>query len=236
MGIDQKISVPDGAFEAYVAAPALAKAPGLILIQYISGVNRVMRTLADGFARAGFLVACPDLFWRQEPNVRINNDPASPDPKEQKRALELNAGFVDETGMADLAATLAFLRALPGCTGKVGALGYCLGGRMAFLMAARTDVDCAVGYYGVNLQRYLDEVNRIRRPLLLHVAENDELCPVEIRDRILTTLKSVPSVSVEVHPGTRHAFALEGGANFDAGAAQRANRQSMAYLHRNLTN
>jgi carboxymethylenebutenolidase len=234
MGTTEQINVREGVFDAYIAVPDLPVAPGLVLIQYISGVNRVMRALADAFARSGFLVACPDLYWRQEPNVRLNDDPSKPDPAEQNRALELNARFVDDTGVTDLDATLEFLRGHPRCTGRVGALGYCLGGRLAFLMAARTNVDCAVGYYGVNLQHYLNEVISIRRPLLLHVAERDELCPPEIRDRIVAKLRTMPHVSVEIHPNTRHAFALRGGANFDAGAAERADRQSLVFLQRNL--
>lgn len=115
-----------GAFSAYVAEPSVARALGLVLLQYISGVNRVMRALADGFAREGFLVACPDLFWRQEPGVELDDDPARPDPVEQKRALAPNAGFADDPGMRDVGATLAFLRRHPRCTGKVGALGHCL--------------------------------------------------------------------------------------------------------------
>jgi carboxymethylenebutenolidase len=230
MGVDVQIAGPDGAFAAYIAEPPSAPAPGLVLIQYISGVNRVMRTLADEFAESGYLVACPDLFWRQEPDIRINNDPAKPDPAEQKRALDLNAAFVDGSGLVDLQAMLGFLRAHPSCSGKAGALGYCLGGRLAYLMATRTDADCAVGYYGVNIQRYLDEADRIGRPLLLHVAENDELCPANARDEILKRLGAVPQVTIQVHPKTKHAFALRGGHNFDAEAAQRADRQSLAFL------
>jgi carboxymethylenebutenolidase len=233
MGQDRDIRSADGTFSAYVAEPN-GPAPGLLLIQYISGVNRVMRTLADEFSAQGFLVACPDLFWRQQPNVRINNDPANPDPAELKRALDLNSAFDDAGGTSDLAATLSFLRRHPLCAGRVGALGYCLGGRLALLMAARTDVDCAVGYYGVNLQRYLDEASAIRRPLLVHVAEQDELCPPETRDRIVAALRTSPQVTVEIYPGVRHAFALQGGANFDASAAAVANRRSLEFLRGHL--
>ena len=135
-----------GSFSAYLATPEQENAPGLVLMQYICGVNAVMRGLADGFADEGYLVAVPDLFWRQEPNVQLLNDPSKPNLDEQQRALELNSGFVDETAIEDLKSTLAFLRAHPGCSGRAGALGYCLGGRTAFLMAARSDCDCTVGY------------------------------------------------------------------------------------------
>lgn len=232
-GRDVRIQGPDGAFSAYVVRPARGGAPGLLLIQYISGVNRVMRRLADEFAALGFLVACPDLFWRQQPGVQINNDPALVDPEEQARALELNAGFNDDHGIRDLLATLGYLRKQTG-SAKVGCLGYCLGGRMAYLMAARSDVDCSVGYYGVNLHLYLSEAPHIRQPLLLHVAENDELCPSQTRDRILDGLKPNAHITAYVYPGARHAFALEGGRNFDPIAATLANERSISFLKQHL--
>ena len=234
MGADQTIRASDGgAFTAYIAEPADGKEPGLVLLQYISGVNRVMRSLADSFARAGYVVACPDLFWRQQPNVQINNDPAKPDAVEMKRALELNAGFKDEPGLRDIGATLDFLRQHPRCTGKVGAIGYCLGGRLAYLVAARPDADCAVGYYGVNIHAYLDEAARIRRPLMLHFAERDELCPAPARERIVAALGAA-TATTHTYPGVGHAFALEGGANFNAAAAALANQRSLEFLGQHL--
>jgi carboxymethylenebutenolidase len=135
MGQDVMIPAHDGGyFACYVAIPALRPAPGLVLIQYICGVNRVMRTLADEFAAQGMLVAVPDLFWRQQPGVALNDDPSRPDPEDHERSLALNAGFDDENGIADLCSTLAWLRARPECSGRAGVLGYCLGGRLAFLM------------------------------------------------------------------------------------------------------
>jgi carboxymethylenebutenolidase len=235
MNGDETLRARDGGrFAAYIAVPKRSPAPGLLLMQYISGVNRVMRGLADRFAAAGFLVACPDLFWRQEPNVQINNDPGRPDPAEQKRALELNIGFRDDTGILDLIATLDHLRAHPRCSGKTGALGYCLGGRLAYLMAARSDIDCSIGYYGVNIHGYLLESSAIRRPLMLHMAERDELCPADTRDRIVGALQSCPYATVHVYPGARHAFALEGGPNYDAAAAELANRRSLGFLRQHL--
>lgn len=235
MGMDVTIAARDGGrFGAYVAAPAQSRAPGLVLIQYICGVNRVMRVLADEFAGHGFLVAVPDLFWRQEPGVQLNNDPGQPAEAEQKRALALNAGFDDDEGVADLIATLSWLRAQPGATGKVGALGYCLGGRLAYLMAARSDADCAVGYYGVNIEGYLGEAERIRRPLMLHIAGRDELCTETARRQIGHRLAMVPGAVVHSYADAGHAFALRGGHNFNAAAATEADRRSLDFLTRHL--
>jgi carboxymethylenebutenolidase len=235
MGMDVTIAARDGGrFGAYVAASRESRAPGLVLVQYICGVNRVMRGLADEFAGHGFRVAVPDLFWRQEPGVQLNNDPSHPSEAEQKRALALNAGFDDDRGVADLIATLDWLRASPGATGRVGVLGYCLGGRLAYLMAARSDADCAVGYYGVNIEGHLGEAGRIGRPLMLHVAGRDELSTEAARRQIAQRLATVPGAVVHGYPGAGHAFALRGGHNFDAAAAAEADRRSLDFLNRHL--
>ncbi len=222
-------------FDAYLALPGHGRrAPGLVLLQYICGVNGVMRALADGYARLGYAVAVPDLYWRQGAHIRLIEDPSRPDPSEQARALELNAGFDDAAASRDLQATLDVLRGHAVCDGRVGALGYCLGGRLAYLMATRTDVDCAVGYYAVNLQNYLDEATRIRSPLMLHMAGEDMLVPAPVREHVCQSLQTVPEVELLVYPGVNHAFALPGGPNHNAEAAARANAASERFLSQHL--
>ena len=223
-----------GSFQAYVAVPAHLPAPGLILLQYICGVNDVMRATADDFARQGFLVYTPDMFWRLEPGIQLIQDPSKPTPEEIKKSLELNDRFEDEPAVSDLAAVLEAMRADPACNGRVATLGYCLGGRLAFLMAGRTNVDCAVSYYGVNLDKNLSLVPRVNSPLLLHVAGNDALVPAEAREKIVAACADNPNISVHVHPGVNHAFALPNGPNFDAATAGRANAESMALLRATL--
>lgn len=231
----QSLSSSDGGrFDVYVAEPDAPRAPGLLLLQYICGVNDVMRRLAREFAAQGYLVAVPDLFWRQEPGVMLANDPARATADDQKRALALNDGFEDAPAVDDMRVTLEFLRRHPGCGGKVGTLGYCLGGRLAVLLAARSDVDCAVSYYGVNIDRYLDEAVAIECPLLMHMAEKDFLVGAEARARIVGALSPRPQVTIAVHPGVNHAFALEGGPNYSATAAASANQASAAFLARHL--
>lgn len=235
MGTHIDISASDGGtFQAYLASPAAGKASGLVLMQYICGVNAVMRQLADDFAAEGYLVAVPDLFWRQEAGVELINDPAKPNPDEQARALELNQGFDDEAAAADLQATISYLRGHGKCTGQVGALGYCLGGRMAFLVAARADAECSVGYYGVNIDHYLGEAGNISQPLMLHIAGNDELCSDEAHDAIVDALGGLAPVTLHEYEGAGHAFALVGGHNYDAGAADTANARSLEFLSRHL--
>ncbi|MDX5358994.1 MAG: dienelactone hydrolase family protein [Rhodobacterales bacterium] len=223
-----------GSFGGYLARPATLPAPGLVLIQYICGVNQVMRRLADHFAALGYMVLVPDIYWRQEPDVQLIPDPARPSPEDIQRALSLNAGIRDDLAVSDLIAAAEVLRALPGCNGHVGALGYCLGGRLVVPMAARGRLDAAVSYYGVNLDSYLPEAEASDTPLLVHVAGEDDLVPAPVREALRDRLGGRKDATVVIHPGVNHAFALPSGPNYDADAAIRANSQSIAFLARHL--
>jgi carboxymethylenebutenolidase len=225
-------AVGGGRFAAYLAVPDQPRSPGLILIHYICGVNRMMRQIADGFAREGFLTIVPDLFWRQKPGVQLNNDPAHPSQEETALALKLNSDFNDEAGIEDLKVCLRWLRADDRCTGRAGVLGYCLGGRMAYLMAARSDADVCVGYYGVDIKRHLEESNQVRQQLMLHFASNDEHCLADERNRIYAALEHKPNVKLWTYDGARHQFALSGSRTFDKDAAVQADQRSIAFLNK----
>ncbi|HTX50022.1 MAG TPA: dienelactone hydrolase family protein, partial [Caulobacteraceae bacterium] len=173
MGERIDIEADGGAFSAYLARPSAAKAPAIVVIQEIFGVNKVMRDITDGLAARGFLAACPDLFWRIEPDVDITDHSEA----EWKKAFELYNAFDVDAGVKDIAATIARIRADAGCSGQVGAVGFCLGGLLAFLTATRTDVDAAVGYYGVGIESRLAEADKLAEPLMLHIAEEDQFVP-----------------------------------------------------------
>ncbi|MDQ2105106.1 dienelactone hydrolase family protein [Azospirillum isscasi] len=228
------ISIPagdGGSFSAYVAKPAGGgPAPGLVVIQEIFGVNRVMRDLCDGFAAQGWLAVCPDLFWRQEPGVQITDKTQ----EEWNRAFALMNGLDQDKAVEDLKATLAWLRGNPDCTGKAGTVGYCLGGRLAFMMAARSDSDANVSYYGVGLDGLTGEVPNIAGPLLMHIAEKDRFVPKEAREKVLAAVQGNPNVTAHVYAGMDHAFAREGGDHFDAQAADIANGRTAAFLKQHL--
>src|SRR6476660_10548303 len=147
MGERTTISVKDGTFSAYVARPAKAKAPAVVVIQEIFGVNQVMRDITDGLAGQGYLAICPDLFWRIEPGIDITDKSEA----EWKKAFELFNKFDQAKGIEDLKATVAAARKLPGANGRVATMGYCLGGRLAFMMAEQSHADANVSYYGVGL-------------------------------------------------------------------------------------
>jgi carboxymethylenebutenolidase len=167
MGETIRIQVEGGEMSAYVARPADAKAPAVVVLQEIFGVNAVMRDITDGLAGQGFLAICPDLFWRIEPGVDITDRTEA----EWKKAFALMNAFDAGAGVKDIAATLARIRSDPGCNGRVGAVGFCLGGQLAWLTATRTDADAAVSYYGVGIEGLLGESANLRKPVMLHIAE-----------------------------------------------------------------
>ena len=219
-----------GSFSAYLATPKSGKGPGIVLIQEIFGVNKVMRDLADGFAAQGYTVMCPDLFWRQEPNVQITDKTEA----EWKKAFQLMQGFNVDKGIEDLKATLAALRKHPACTGKAGSVGYCLGGKLAFLMATRSDSDANVAYYPVGVADLLGEAKNIRKPLLIHIAEKDQFVPPEAQKKIIEALKGNKLVTIYTYPGADHAFARVGGQHHDKKAADLANQRTAEFLKKHL--
>ncbi len=219
-----------GSFSAYLATPSAGRGPGVVLIQEIFGVNKVMRDLADGFARQGHVVLCPDLFWRQEPGIQITDQTDA----EWQKAFSLYKGFNEAKGVDDLKSTLAHLRQLPACTGKVGSVGYCLGGKLAYLMATRSDADCSVGYYGVAIDAALDEAEAIKKPLMLHIAEKDQFCPPEAQAKVKSALKGNAHVTIHSYPGMDHAFARVGGQHYDKTAADTANQRTADFFKKNL--
>jgi len=219
-----------GSFSGYLATPTSGKGPGILVIQEIFGVNKVMRDIADGFAAQGYAALCPDLFWRQEPGIQITDQTK----EEWARAFQLYQGFDEAKGVDDLKATLAHLRKLPACTGKVGAVGYCLGGKLAYLMATRSDAECSVGYYGVGIDKALDEAGKIARPLMLHIAEQDEYCPPAAQQAIKAALGKNARVTIHSYPGVDHAFARNGGEHYDKAAAESANKRTADFFKQHL--
>lgn len=224
------IKTPDGAFSAYVARPAAPSAPAIVVIQEIFGVNKVMRDICDGLAAQGYVAVCPDLFWRIEPGIDITDQSEA----EWKKAFELFNAFDVDAGVSDIATTIAAVRALPGVNGKVGAVGYCLGGLLAFLTASRTDADASVSYYGVGIEKHVGEADKLARPLLMHVAEKDQFVPPEAQQVILGALKDHPQITLHTYPGRDHAFAREGGEHYHAADAATANGRTLAFFKANL--
>ncbi|MEO3427846.1 dienelactone hydrolase family protein [Pelagibius sp. CAU 1746] len=225
------IKVPGGSFNAYLAVPRqLDAAPGVVVAQEIFGVNRVMRETCDWLASQGFVAICPDLFWRIQPGIDITDKTKA----EWDRAFELFNLFDVDKGIEDMKAALAALRVHDACTGKVGSVGYCLGGKIAFLMATRSDTDASVGYYGVGLGDLLGEAGNISKPLMLHVAEKDQFSSAEEIAKVTDTLASHANVTVNVYGGQDHAFARPGGEHYNQAAATLANGRTVAFFKEHL--
>jgi carboxymethylenebutenolidase len=230
MGERTTITTPDGAFSAYVARPKAASAPAVVVIQEIFGVNQVMRDITDGLAAQGYLAICPDLFWRIEPGVDITDQSEA----EWKKAFALMNAFDVDAGVKDIAATIAVIRKDPGCSGKVGAVGFCLGGQLAFLTATRTDADASVSYYGVGIEGRVAEAEKLVKPLMLHIAEEDQFVPKPAQQIIVQALKDHPMVEIHTYPGCDHAFARPGGQHYDEAAAKLAGGHTLQFFAKHL--
>ncbi|MFN3298496.1 dienelactone hydrolase family protein [Caldimonas sp.] len=191
---------PDGPQAAYLALPPAGRGPGLVLFQEIFGVNAHIRAVAEQYALAGYVVLAPDVFWRQAPRVELDYEGA-----DLQRARALLASTDPASLAQDAVAAVQALRKRPEITGGVGVLGYCMGGRLAYLAAASTDVDAAVSYYGGGIQDRLDLAARVRCPMLLHYGETDTHIPSEAVERVRQAL--APSrAQVQVYPGAGHGF------------------------------
>src|ERR1041385_8842384 len=223
-------SFDGGEFDGYLALPASGYGPGVVVLQEIYGVNSHMRSVADWYAAHGFVALCPDLFWRIERGVQLADTSAD----DRNKAFELYEKIDEDKAVEDSAAALEFLRRSSACSGRVGAVGFCMGGNLAYLLSARFKPDCAVGYYGVSIEKSLDEAKNLASPLLLHIAKRDKFCPPEAQAAIHAALDSNPLVTMHDYPGLDHAFGRPGGEHYDASAAELANLRTLEFFVSNL--
>lgn len=228
---EQIIPAKDGgSFSAYVAMPATLPAPAIIMIQEIFGVNAEMRRKCDEMAAKGYIAVAPDLFWRLEPGVQLTDK----SPEEWAKAFDLMNRFDIDKGIEDLRATAHTFKGHAQSTGRVGCVGYCLGGKLAFLMATRSNIDVSVSYYGVGLDTLLGETDGIKKPLLCHIAEEDKFVPKDAQNKIKDALHPNPLVSVYSYAGVNHAFARGNGEHYDEAAATLANQRTDEFLEQAL--
>jgi carboxymethylenebutenolidase len=220
------VAVPGGAaFEAYLAKPPAGSGPGLVLFQEIFGVNEHIRALADQYALDGFVVLAPDTFWRVQRRVELGYV-----GEERQRAIELAGKLKAAELNVDMAAAVTALRALPEVGGsKVGAIGYCMGGRLAFLSAATAGVDAAVAYYGGGIHDQLDKVASIQCPVLFHYAERDDNISMAAVDKVRTAMQG-KSAEFHIYPGAMHGFNCWARASYHAPSAALAHGRSLQFL------
>jgi carboxymethylenebutenolidase len=220
----------DGTFSAYIARPKTLPVPAVVVLHEVFGVNADIRKTCDELAEQGFIAVAPDLFWRQEPGVDLS---VTSEPDWQ-HGLRLNQAYDRDAGAKDVKDTATAVAKLPECSGKVAVMGFCLGGLMTFLTAARYRVDAAVAYHGGDTEKYLGEVNGLDAPLLMHLAEEDEFISKPAQAEIKTALARKPNVTVYSYPGQHHAFARHNGAHYNAAAAALANGRTSEFLHQQL--
>ncbi len=230
MGDIVELTAADGGiFSGYLASPAAARGPGVVVLQEIFGINDNIRTVCDLLAAAGYAAVAPDLFWRQEPGVVL--EPAV--ESDRARATELMKGLDQQRAVEDVLAAAAMLRTAAGASGRIGVVGYCLGGKLAYLAAARPGIDAAVSYYGVAIQGSLDTASEIGCPLLLHIADEDHLCPPDAQAAIKAALTPL-GAEILHYPGVGHAFARHNSPARDEPSAERADRATLDFLARRL--
>ncbi len=211
-------------FDAYLALPPAGRGPALVLFQEIFGVNEHIRAVAEQYALDGFVVLAPDVFWRQQRRVELGYEGA-----DRQRGMAL-AGALDGAEVAlDMADTVAALRARPEAAGKVGAIGYCMGGRFAFVAAASAGVDAAVCYYGGGIHDQLDKAAAIGCPVMFHYAERDDHIPMSAVDKVRSAMHGKPA-EVHVYPGAMHGFNCWARASYHAASAALAHGRSLQFL------
>ena len=219
-----------GRFDTYVAEPVSTPRAAIVVIQEIFGVNAGIRSKCDRLAADGYLALAPDLFWQIAPGVEL--DPDVPD--QMQRALDLMGQFDQDAGIRDIEATIRTARGMLAEGGKVGVVGYCLGGRLAFMTAARTDVDASVGYYGVGIDGLLGEAHAIAHPVLLHIPQEDHFVDKDAQARMHAGLDDHPKVTLFDYPGEDHGFATEFGQRRSDESANLADQRTASFFAAHL--
>jgi carboxymethylenebutenolidase len=223
------IAAGNDSFEGYLALPKSGKGPAVIIIQEIFGVNSHIRAVADQYAQDGYVALAPDIFWRTQPRVELTYAGADRD-----KGIELLQKTNVELAVADIGATAAALRALPEVTGKVAAIGYCFGGRLAYLAAAQGTVDGAVAYYGGGIQNSLDQAAKIKVPMQFHYAELDHGIPLDAVGQVKERFVGRDDVEFHLYPNADHGFNCTDRASYNQHAAALAHGRTLTFLGERL--
>ena len=229
--IDIKSSDNKGSFKAYFASrPYVSDLPrpaGIVIAQEIFGVSPFLKEMANRYAAHGFAVIVPDLFWRQEePLTEL------PDQSEiaTQKAFDLYKTFDVEKGVDDIAASLRWLRENDNVSGKTAVVGYCLGGLLAFKSGCQLDIDASVSYYGVGIEKALENKAMIRKPMMLHIGEQDSLVGPETQELLKKEFADSSFVKINAYAGANHGFARTGGVNYDRAAAEISDMRTLSLL------
>ncbi len=216
-------------FSGYLSKPPSGKGPGLLLVQEIFGINSHIREVADLYAQEGFVVLAPDLFWRVQPGVELGYN-----SEDFAKGLDLYGKLDMNQALSDLSDAINTLKELPAVAGKVGAVGYCLGGNISYRLASRGKVDAAVSYYGGGIDQALDEAKNLHCPLLMHFADLDKYISADAVKNISTSLANKPAVKIYTYSNVDHGFNCDQRSTYNRQAAMLAYSRSAAFLHKHL--
>ena len=173
---------------------------GVVLLHEAGGITGYNRGVATRLAELGYVTLVPDLFWRIERNVDLQDD------DDMTRALELVRQFDPHAGVRDVDTALAYLRAKPEVDGPVGVIGFCFGGGLAYGAACELDPHCTVAYYGVGVDLLAKRIDEITRPALLHFGTEDVFIPLDALEQLQSAARANANVEIEVYQGAGHAF------------------------------
>jgi carboxymethylenebutenolidase len=230
-GKEIPIAGKDGTFMGYLATPTGSSGPGVIVVQEIFGINPWLRSVVDWLASQGYMALAPDLFWKLSPGIQLD----STKEDEFNKGLELFGKFDVNGGVDDIQATISTLRKMPGCSGKVGNLGFCLGGMLSYLTAARTDTDASSSYYGVGIENLLGEAEKIKTPTILHIARADGFVPPDAQAKVESGLKDHGQISIYAYRGANHGFCRETDTtHYKADAAKLAHERTLELFQKAL--
>jgi carboxymethylenebutenolidase len=229
----QWISIPTSdhaEYSGYLSLPPTGTGPGIVLIQEIWGVNEHIRTVADQFALAGYVVLAPDIFWRMAPRVDLPYTEAG-----NAKAFEYYGKVDTAKAASDLADAAAVLRKHPAVTGKVAAVGYCLGGQLAYRTGALGAVDAVVSFYGGGIDAHLDVAGKLTQPVLFHHGNDDSHITPDKVNAIKAAFADKPNASFFDYAGVGHAFNSWGRpAMYNQRAAALAHGRSLVFLAEHL--
>ena len=221
---------PDG-FElpAYLARPeGDGPFPVVIVVSEIFGVHEYIRDVCRRLAHEGYLAIAPDIFWRFAPGVELSPDIEA----EFQQALDYFGQYNADDGVQDIEAAIHWLRSQG--AEKIGCVGFCLGGRLAYMAATRTDIDASVGYYGVMIDQMLNESHAIANPLMLHIPTEDHFVDAATQAKLHAGLDDHPKVALHDYQGLDHGFAATSGNRRDEAGATLADRRTRDFFAEHL--